>query len=61
MGLCSGSGNLGLLLAALADRASFELFVFVATAQLPIYTLPVIQRRLYHRWLARDAPPGDPL
>jgi bile acid:Na+ symporter, BASS family len=57
MGLCSGSGNLGLLLAALADRASFELFVFVATAQLPIYTLPVIQRRLYHRWLAA-APPG---
>ena len=59
LGLCSGSGNLGLLLAALADRASFELFVFVATAQLPIYTLPVIQRRLYHRWLARRAAPGD--
>jgi len=52
LGLCSGSGNLGLLLAALADRASFELFVFVAMAQLPIYTLPVIQRHLYHRWLS---------
>lgn len=52
LGLCSGSGNLGLLLAALADRASFELFVFVAVAQLPIYTLPVIQRHLYHRWLS---------
>lgn len=52
IGLCSGSGNLGLLLAAIADRASFELLVFVATAQLPIYTLPVIQRPLYHRWLA---------
>jgi bile acid:Na+ symporter, BASS family len=56
LGLCSGSGNLGLLLAALAERASFELVVFVATAQLPIYTLPVIQRRLYHRWLTRSAP-----
>jgi bile acid:Na+ symporter, BASS family len=59
MGLCSGSGNLGLLLAALADRASFELFVFVATAQLPIYTLPVIQRRLYHRWLNQRSASGD--
>jgi hypothetical protein len=59
MGLCSGSGNLGLLLAALADRASFELFVFVAAAQLPIYTLPVIQRRLYHRWLSQRSASGD--
>jgi BASS family bile acid:Na+ symporter len=59
LGLCSGSGNLGLLLAALADRASFELFVFVATAQLPIYTLPLIQRRLYHRWLSRGVPVRD--
>ena len=57
LGLCSGSGNLGLLLAALADRASFELTVFVATAQLPIYTLPVIQRHLYLRWLSGSAPP----
>jgi bile acid:Na+ symporter, BASS family len=55
LGLCSGSGNLGLLLAALAERASFELVVFVATAQLPIYTLPVLQRRLYHRWLTQNA------
>ena len=53
LGLCSGSGNLGLLLAALPDRVSFELLVFIAAAQLPIYTLPVIQRRLYHRWLGQ--------
>jgi bile acid:Na+ symporter, BASS family len=57
VGLCSGSGNLGLLLAAIADRASFELLVFVAAAQLPIYTLPVIQRPLYHRWLAGRSRP----
>ncbi|HEX5080173.1 MAG TPA: hypothetical protein VFV80_13560 [Geminicoccaceae bacterium] len=57
LGLCSGSGNLGLLLAALADRASFELLVFVATAQLPIYTLPAIQRQLYRDWLARSPVP----
>ena len=62
LALCSGNRNLGLLLAALADRASAELFVFVAVAQLPIYTLPALQRPLYHRWLAvpRGAdPPAD--
>jgi BASS family bile acid:Na+ symporter len=63
VGLCSGNANLGLLLAVLADRATVELFVFVAVAQLPIYTLPVIQRPLYRRWLAErcrpvDGPPG---
>ena len=59
LGLCSGNANLGLLLAALADRAAVELFVFVAVAQLPIYTLPVIQRPLYRRWLAGECSPGD--
>ena len=52
LGLCSGNANLGLLLAALADRADDELLVFVAAAQLPIYTLPMVQRPLYRRWLA---------
>lgn len=41
-----------LLIAALADRAAFELVVFVAMAQLPIYTLPMLQRPHYRRWLA---------
>lgn len=61
LGLCSGNANLGVLLAALADRASSELIVYVATAQLPIYTLPVLQRRLYRWWLGggpgRAGPP----
>ncbi len=46
-GLCSGNRNLGLLLAALADRASTDLLIVIAVAQLPIYILPMIQRRLY--------------
>jgi len=58
LGLCSGNANLGLLLAALADRASHELLVFVAAAQLPIYTLPMIQRPLYRRWLAGRTGPA---
>lgn len=57
LGLCSGNANLGLLLAALADRATSEVFIFVAVAQLPIYTLPVIQRPLYRRWLAGERCP----
>ncbi len=46
-GLCSGNRNLGLLLAALADRASTDLLIVIAVAQFPIYILPMIQRRLY--------------
>jgi len=55
LGLCSGNANLGILIAALADRAAFELVLFVAVAQLPIYTLPALQRPLYHRFLAGEA------
>jgi len=58
LGLCSGNANLGVLLAALADRATPELLVYVATAQLPIYTLPVLQRRLYRWWLDDAARPA---
>ncbi|MGI9498946.1 MAG: hypothetical protein ACR2P3_02840 [Geminicoccaceae bacterium] len=54
-GLCSGNRNLGLLLAALADRADTDLLIVIAVAQLPIYTLPMVQRWLYRRWLASDA------
>lgn len=56
LGLTSGNGNLGLLLAALGDQASPEFQLFVAVAQFPIYLLPMVQRRLYRRLL----PPGEP-
>ena len=51
-GLCSGNRNLGLLLAALADRAGTDLLIVIAVAQLPIYILPMMQRRLYRRLAA---------
>lgn len=54
LGLCAGNVNLGLLVAALADRASDELIVYVAVAQLPVCTLPALQRSLYARWLRRE-------
>ncbi len=61
IGLCSGNRNLGILLAATADRATVDLLIVIALAQLPIYTLPVLQRWLYHRWLVppAQAPSGD--
>lgn len=51
-GLCSGNRNLGLLLAALADRASTDLLIVIAVSQFPIYILPMIQRRLYRSLVA---------
>ena len=56
-GLCSGNRNLGLLLAAMADRATTELLIIIAVAQFPIYILPMLQRRLYRRWGLGEAGP----
>lgn len=56
--LLVGNCNMGLVLVALSGRASFEVTVYFALAQLPMYTLPA----LLHRWYARAArarpPPG---
>ncbi len=57
-GLCSGNRNLGLLLAAMADRAGQDLLIVIAVAQLPIYILPIVQRWLYTRWFDRLADDG---
>ena len=54
-GLCSGNRNLGLLLAAMTDRAGQDLLIIIAVAQFPIYILPMVQRRLYRRWLEPSA------
>lgn len=59
LGLVSGNPNLGILLAALADRANSEFVLFVAMAQFPIYTLPLVQRPLYRYLLARTGGGGQ--
>lgn len=56
IGLCSGNRNLGILLAATADKASPDLLILIALAQLPIYILPVLQRWLYRSWLDKTSP-----
>lgn len=60
VGLLSGNNNIGIVLAALADRAPESLLVYVALAQFPIYLLPILQKRLYRRLLSVDAAASAP-
>lgn len=55
--LLAGNCNMGLVLVALEGRASFDVTVFFALAQIPMYTLPALLRPLYAR-LAGAAPPA---
>lgn len=58
--LVSGNCNMGLVLVALQGRASFEVTVFFALAQIPMYTLPALLVGVYRRVLgARPAGPVD--
>jgi len=52
--LACGNRNMGLMLAALAGTAEFEIILFFAIAQIPMYVLPALQRPLYRRTLARN-------
>ena len=54
--LLAGNCNMGLVLVALADRASFDVTVFFALAQIPMYTLPALLKPLYAR--LTGAPPA---
>lgn len=55
--LLAGNCNMGLVLVALEGRASFEVTVFFALAQLPMYTLPALLRPLYARPGGAPVPP----
>lgn len=50
-GLLAGNNNFGLVLASVVDTAPSTMLVYVAAAQFPIYLLPIVQRRLYPRFL----------
>lgn len=52
VGLMCGNCNMGLVLVALADKADFDVIVFFAMAQIPVYMLPVLLRPVYRRLLA---------
>jgi len=56
VGFMTGNCNMGLVMVALADRADFDVIVFFAMAQLPMYMLPALLTPVYRRLLA--APRG---
>jgi BASS family bile acid:Na+ symporter len=55
VGLMSGNCNMGLLLAALPPRADFDVLLYFAVAQLPIFMLPALMLPLYRRLLRTPA------
>ena len=55
VGLLSGNRNLALLLAVLVDRAEFDVLLFFAVGQFPIFVLPAVLAPVYRR-IAQGAP-----
>lgn len=55
VGLTSGNRNMGLLLAAMPPAADFDVLLFFAVGQLPIFMLPAVTAPLYRRLLAAGA------
>lgn len=53
IGLVSGYRNMALVLTALAGGAPFDLLVFFAIGQMPIFLVPAITAPLYRRFLPR--------
>ena len=52
VGLITGNCNMGLLLAALPPNADYDVVLFFALAQIPMYTLPALVLPFYRRMLA---------
>jgi BASS family bile acid:Na+ symporter len=51
VGLLTGNCNMGLLLAALPSSADFDVTLFFAVAQIPMFMLPALLSPLYRRLL----------
>jgi BASS family bile acid:Na+ symporter len=51
VGLMAGNCNMGLMLAALPPDADYDVVLFFALAQLPMYMLPFVMTPLYRRVL----------
>ncbi len=60
VGILTGNCNMGLLLAALPPESDFDIALFFAVAQLPMYMLPALLLPLYRRLLAAGGPAGPP-
>lgn len=55
IGLVSGNCNMGLLLAAFPAGTDFDVVLYFAVAQLPMYMLPAILLPFYRRLVGRDS------
>jgi len=55
LGILTGNCNMGLVMVALADRAVFDMVIFFAMGQLPMYMLPGLLQPLYRRMAALPA------
>ncbi len=54
VGLINGNRNMALILAALAGSTEYDMLLFFAVGQIPIYVLPALLGPLY-RWLCERA------
>ncbi len=54
IGLMSGNCNMMLILATLPPDTDFDVVLFFALAQFPMYTLPALVHPVYRRLLARE-------
>lgn len=52
-GLVSGNRNMAILLAVMAGHADFDVTLYFAVGQLPIYLLPMLLHPVYRRFAAR--------
>jgi BASS family bile acid:Na+ symporter len=59
VGLISGNCNMGLLLAALPPESDYDVVLFFALAQLPMYMLPFLLTPVYRRFLRLVAEPPE--
>lgn len=53
IGVLSGNCNMGLLLAALPTEGNFDILLFFAVAQIPMYMLPALLLGFYRRLLTQ--------
>ncbi len=60
VGLVSGNCNMGLLLAAFPPGTDFDVVLYFAVAQLPMYMLPAVLLPLYRRLVRRDSEAENP-
>jgi len=52
-GLMAGNCNMGLMLAALPPDSDFDVILYFAVAQIPMYMLPALLKPVYRRLLSR--------